>query len=248
MIKFFSKIRQRLLTENKFSKYLLYAIGEIVLVVIGILIALSINTWNHNLADEKKSKIILENLHEEFVLHKEKLAFALPNYAIGINANINLVNLCGHDSITLTALQIDTILSQTFKGAPFNPPQPILDELLNTGNLNLIQNKKLQQYLFEWESKNKHFKLVYSAYWQFDSDQLAPYLNKHWSWKNLEIAGGTAYWKDRSKLKTNVNAMFQDIEFENLFTTNAFHLTRLQNELKQMDQLLISIIAETEIN
>ena len=46
MIKFFRKIRQRLVTENKFSKYLLYAIGEITLVVIGILIALSINNWN----------------------------------------------------------------------------------------------------------------------------------------------------------------------------------------------------------
>ena len=46
MIKFFRKIRQQLLTENKFSKYLIYAIGEIILVVIGILIALSINNWN----------------------------------------------------------------------------------------------------------------------------------------------------------------------------------------------------------
>ena len=46
MIKFFRKIRQRLLSENKFSKYLIYAIGEIVLVVIGILIALQIGQWN----------------------------------------------------------------------------------------------------------------------------------------------------------------------------------------------------------
>ena len=46
MIKFFRKIRQRLITENKVSKYLFYAFGEIVLVVIGILIALSINNWN----------------------------------------------------------------------------------------------------------------------------------------------------------------------------------------------------------
>jgi len=44
MIKFFRKIRQKLLIENKFSKYILYAIGEIILVVIGILIALQINT------------------------------------------------------------------------------------------------------------------------------------------------------------------------------------------------------------
>jgi hypothetical protein len=68
MIKFFRKIRQRLLTENKFSKYLLYAIGEIVLVVIGILIALQINTWN----EEQKVRVleretlveILENITE----------------------------------------------------------------------------------------------------------------------------------------------------------------------------------------
>jgi hypothetical protein len=53
MIKFFRRIRQKLVTENKpalpagrFSKYLLYAIGEILLVIIGILIALQINNWN----------------------------------------------------------------------------------------------------------------------------------------------------------------------------------------------------------
>ena len=46
MIKFFRKIRQNIIKENKVSKYMLYAIGEIVLVVIGILIALSINNWN----------------------------------------------------------------------------------------------------------------------------------------------------------------------------------------------------------
>ncbi|MFC7357689.1 DUF6090 family protein [Jejudonia soesokkakensis] len=47
MIKFFRHIRQRLLIENRFSKYLLYAIGEIILVVIGILIALQFNNWNN---------------------------------------------------------------------------------------------------------------------------------------------------------------------------------------------------------
>lgn len=57
MLKFFRKIRQRLLTENKFSKYLLYAIGEIILVVIGILIALSINNWNE-IRKYKKLEIV----------------------------------------------------------------------------------------------------------------------------------------------------------------------------------------------
>lgn len=62
MIKFFRKIRKKLLSENKFSKYLLYAIGEIVLVVIGILIALQINNWNEENKNSKREKLVLNEL------------------------------------------------------------------------------------------------------------------------------------------------------------------------------------------
>ena len=73
MIKFFRKIRQNLLTENKFSKYLLYAIGEIILVVIGILIALQLNDWN-----DSRKQLKLENeyycrLLEDAKLDKEQI-------------------------------------------------------------------------------------------------------------------------------------------------------------------------------
>jgi uncharacterized membrane protein YgaE (UPF0421/DUF939 family) len=76
MIKFFRKIRQRLLSENKFSKYLIYAIGEIVLVVIGILIALSINNWNQQRLLEKQSQQVLINLREEIKEGKTELEAA----------------------------------------------------------------------------------------------------------------------------------------------------------------------------
>ena len=65
MIKFFRKIRQRLLSESKFSKYLLYAIGEIILVVIGILIALQINNWNENKKLQKEEAKLLNALKKE---------------------------------------------------------------------------------------------------------------------------------------------------------------------------------------
>lgn len=68
MIKFFRRIRQQLLTENKFNKYLLYAIGEIVLVVIGILIALNLNNWNEQKKSEKKTELLFEDIMEELVL------------------------------------------------------------------------------------------------------------------------------------------------------------------------------------
>lgn len=64
MIPFFRQIRQGLLTDNKFSKYLLYAVGEIVLVVIGILIALQINNWNEWRKDREKEREVLYELKE----------------------------------------------------------------------------------------------------------------------------------------------------------------------------------------
>jgi len=67
MIKFFRRIRQRLLTENKVSKYLLYAIGEIVLVVIGILIALSINNWNESNKENEIGLGYLHRIHSDLV-------------------------------------------------------------------------------------------------------------------------------------------------------------------------------------
>lgn len=64
MLKLFRKIRQKLLSENKFSKYLLYALGEIVLVVIGILIALQINNWNEERKALRTQKNLLTSFYE----------------------------------------------------------------------------------------------------------------------------------------------------------------------------------------
>jgi hypothetical protein len=64
MIKFFRKIRRQLLSQNRFTKYLLYAIGEIVLVVIGILIALSVNNWKEKKTLKKEEIKLLVGLDE----------------------------------------------------------------------------------------------------------------------------------------------------------------------------------------
>lgn len=94
MIKFFRKIRQRLLTENKLSKYVLYAIGEIVLVVIGILIALQINNWNQlNQREAKERKMLNElllNLRQDFYDHEENAKWyeRVKNSAVIINKTL----------------------------------------------------------------------------------------------------------------------------------------------------------------
>ena len=89
MIKFFRKIRQSLITENKPGKYLKYALGEIILVVIGILIALQINNWNEQRKIENKGK---EYIHE---IYKE-LKIELSNIDLILNSLTNQYNGTEH--------------------------------------------------------------------------------------------------------------------------------------------------------
>jgi hypothetical protein len=73
MIKFFRKIRQKMLAENNFSKYLIYAIGEIILVVIGILIALAINNWNTESSNQVKEKEALSEIFQALKSDNQQL-------------------------------------------------------------------------------------------------------------------------------------------------------------------------------
>ena len=89
MIPFFRKIRKKMADENKPMKYTRYAIGEIVLVVIGILIALQINTWNEErktrIIETKTLKEIRANLEMDLVEISQKDFLALKNDASFIN-------------------------------------------------------------------------------------------------------------------------------------------------------------------
>ncbi|HDZ04284.1 MAG TPA: hypothetical protein ENH58_04480 [Maribacter sp.] len=80
MIKFFRKIRYDLMVKNKTGKYLKYAFGEIVLVVIGILIALQISNWNERRKTSEKELILLTELQSALNLNKEKLNYRSDNF------------------------------------------------------------------------------------------------------------------------------------------------------------------------
>ncbi|MDC6350070.1 DUF6090 family protein [Zeaxanthinibacter sp. PT1] len=103
MNKFFRKIRRKLLSENKFSKYLIYAFGEIILVVIGILIALSINNWN----EDRKAKTYEKQVYTQ--IYKDIKADSL-NLSLSINfykQKDTLINRILYDSVP--SIAYDTI-------------------------------------------------------------------------------------------------------------------------------------------
>ncbi len=94
MIQFFRKIRQHLLAENKFSKYILYALGEIFLVVVGILIALQINNWNEDRKQVLKSLDIMREIRENLAYNNERFKQEIKEEESVINSiDIVMANL-----------------------------------------------------------------------------------------------------------------------------------------------------------
>lgn len=141
MIKFFRQIRYDLMEKNKTGKYLKYAIGEIILVVIGILIALSINNWN----EDRKSDIELNNYLELMAeeLQQDKLFF---NVLITENKYKlkYLISLSNGDFESITLTNAQDIIAYNLNLRNFGSAYNTLKE---NGNIIGINNKKLRDLM-----------------------------------------------------------------------------------------------------
>lgn len=91
MIRFFHTLRHRLLSENRASRYLFYAVGEIILVVIGILIALQINTWNERQKEGVLEAEYLQGIRENLTQDVEQARWIIKQNIIPLNIMHRLV-------------------------------------------------------------------------------------------------------------------------------------------------------------
>ncbi len=147
MIKFFRTIRQRMLKENHFSRYFLYAIGEIVLVVIGILIALQINTWNEGRRSAEQETLYLHRLLAENRLDLETFAGSIKDLEKG---NETIVAM----SEAMTGASTpDSVLIRGASGflgygsiyPIFTSSRSTFEDLSSTGNLKVLRNTALRE-------------------------------------------------------------------------------------------------------
>ncbi|MFH4966592.1 DUF6090 family protein [Gaetbulibacter sp. M240] len=148
MIKFFRKIRQNLLMENKTGKYFKYAIGEIVLVVIGILIALSINNWNEERKERIKEQIILKQLQEDYQANLAQLEQKIETRKKILTSGFRLLRAFDNP-IGIVRDSVIQDLAMVRNDPTFDPIQ---NDLTSTENLRLIRNGRLKRLLSNWSS------------------------------------------------------------------------------------------------
>lgn len=145
MISFFRKIRQRLLSENKFSKYLIYAVGEIVLIVIGILIALQINNWNENRKTQSRSLDYMQRLKVDLDHVLEDINNTITDTDQKYNQALLVLEVLESKEL-LSAQQEDfeTYFKRFYQFPITIQSTTAYNEMLSTGDLGLIKNESLR--------------------------------------------------------------------------------------------------------
>lgn len=137
MISLFRKIRQKLLVENRVTRYLVYALGEILLVTIGILIALSINTWNENRKKIERERELMISLKKELSLNGALLDSALNvNKKYGIYAD-RLVEKLEKDSLHYSIGEI----TAAFDYYPSYVQAPVLSDIVSNNSEILVTQR-----------------------------------------------------------------------------------------------------------
>lgn len=154
MIKFFRKIRQDLLSKGKTGKYLKYAIGEIVLVVVGILIALSINNWQQDRQNKKQEYRYINDLVNDFKqdsIHLEELRLEAEITATTKDSIFKVINELDYQMDSLP----NYFKLQWVGYKVFSPSTSTIEEMKSSSHLEIISNpllrKKIVKMYYEYE-------------------------------------------------------------------------------------------------
>lgn len=189
MIQFFRKIRRGLLDQKRMGKYLLYAMGEIILVMVGILLALQVNNWNEQNKKEKLELGILSSLHSdlESSMHTidERIAANAMSRSLTIELKELLKNATRYPDTTKHFLH--AIL---WEGPDVELPKPAYEELRNIG-FGIISNDTLKKDILH------HYEVKYQD------------LISAWAWKSRSITQDERYLKENFYIAgTHVDAKF----------------------------------------
>jgi len=252
MLRFFRQLRQRLIAENRFAKYFLYAVGEIFLVVIGILIALQVNNWKEERLARQNEYLVVRDIYLELLENRAYLDKTLKEW-LSREAYIKVLS----DTLATKGLQLpqrefDSLLVGAISFRNFSPMRQKIDRVLSSDNLEFIESPDLIKEMMSlaglYDNLDEFFRYNLATWKQI----VQPYLITHYSFRNLNTL---AYSNRDYKKDTRVNheALLSSSVFDNIINnmdadvmTFIRGLERSLDKIEQLANLLESNY--TEIN
>lgn len=247
MITFFRKIRRGLLTGNRFTRYLLYAIGEIVLVVIGILIALQINNYNEKQKERDREIKFLKSLKADLILEERELdRYIEIREGMVTSAQVLLEHFNGKPVDNIYMFHYHNFNVEIWQA--FQRINNTFLELINSGNLSIISNDSIKNGLLNLDLINKkitsdreHLKHDYEEYLYkpfFEYVDLDP------------LAQSFSYYVNNGEFneklilsREELNGLLANKVFKNGFVLSIFTNTIILGDYQRMKKLNRELVA-----
>ncbi len=245
MIKFFRNIRLKSLTENKFGKYLTYAAGEIILVVIGILIALQINNWNQDRINNIEKKALLSKLHVEFKTNKKLVEDFRLEEQRAIKSSSKLISLIGATKEELENKNLDSLFFESFPSNELAFANNSVNNIVQNGRLNLFENDSITSLLYHWNSLSEIRQTRFDKLDAWNNEHLLPFLLPYISFREMD-SNAHYPWSGKSKVKPDYHPLFQKVEFENLLDNSLWLHQKIMDRLDETELLIEEILQETK--
>jgi hypothetical protein len=230
------------------GKYFKYAIGEIILVVIGILIALQINNWNESKKDrtiERETLISLKSDLESAMLQLDFKISQNENYKMMDSLLLDVIHF--NKKIPIDSLE-SLMLKHIFTPG-FDPELGTLNEILSTGKMTYIRNRDLRNYISTWNKYMDELNEVDSKLLYFDFEIKTPMYTKLLPMKNnlntsTSFGKATATDYPKSNYNWDPTTVLTSLEFENMLTNyiiygNIQHIRLLDIKTNMTDMVAI---------
>lgn len=259
------KIQSYFYVRQHRGNYLRYAIGEIVLVVIGILIAVQVNTWNNHRIDRQEELELLRHLRLEFISNSAQLDSKIELRQKALQAAMQLILHTDPGKGQTQEISVDSLLAYALPVYTFDPATGIMDQLITGGKLNLISNDSLRGMLSGWNGMINDLKESEQEYSDFNRTDLRPYLYESGNYRdiiNIRIKNrvideafinpefDTTPQIGYSNNPTEGSQLLASRRFENYLASLISHLSFVNNQSKgiltYMNGIIASISAELE--
>ncbi len=248
MIAIFRKLRQDSLT--KASRYVLYAVGEIILVVIGILIALQINNNNDRIKEKEKERLYLTNLRKDLVLNIREIDKYITDRTICIESAKTILEHFEGKPITDVAA-FNNLCMPIYNWQRFYQVDNTFQELISSGNLTLISSDTIKTLLFNMESQYKVNKAE-EDHFRFDAEVLIyqplyELMDLKLMVESIGVQVGRKPLIMRPLPPSLFNAYLRNIKLKNGFTSAVFEFTVLNDHLIRMKQISGQLIQAIDL-
>ena len=235
MIKFFRTIRKDLI-ENKTGKYLKYAIGEIILVMIGILLALQVNNWNQQRIATQKEELLLEALHNEFTENQSQFEKVIARHELAMASTQYVIAQFPIAPKTINFKTFKEKMNNWGRWISFNPSQGVIRSLVNTSSFELISNPELRRLLVSWEDVLADYKEEEDLAIKDNYEVLFPEIARFLGWKH-----------DYEDERVDKNFL-STLQFETIFFRREDNLNNIlglqninENEMTELERIKTTI-------